>query len=115
MRRDNVIAIDFDGVIYDAKARTLVPGAAEGIRKLHVHGYILVLWTCRTGNRLSNALNILQKYYLRDCFTAINETPVCVPYKVSCKVCAAWYIDDRNIGGFIGWDKVMELLIGREV
>lgn len=108
MRRDNVIAIDFDGTIYDAKKKVLLPGSACAIRQLNEWGFVLVLWTCRTGKRLRNALNILEKYNLLELFQYVNKTPDFIPYKISCKVCAKWYIDDRNIGGFIGWEKVLE-------
>lgn len=111
MQRDNVIAVDFDGTIYDAKKKAFVPGAKQAVKALYEHGCILVLWTCRTGNRLKNALNILEANGMLQYFPYVNETPECVRYKTSCKVCAKAYIDDRNIGGFIGWDKVLELLL----
>lgn len=112
MRRDKVLAIDFDGTIYDRKKRKLIDDAEKSIIKLHQSGYILVLWTCRTGNSLKNAINILESYNLLKYFFCINETPDFVPYKTSCKVCAKWYIDDRNIGGFVGWEKIIKLLTG---
>lgn len=110
MRRDKVLAIDFDGTIYDKKTKSMIDGSEDAIKELKERGYILVLWTCRTGNRLSNAENILKKHGLMNCFYCINETPDFVKYKTSCKVCAKWYIDDRNVGGFIGWNKILEIL-----
>lgn len=55
MQRDKVLAIDFDGTIYDKKTKSMVDGAENAIRELHRRGYVLVLWTCRTGNALANA------------------------------------------------------------
>lgn len=110
MQRDKVIAIDFDGTIYNSTNKQLINGAKEAIKILHQKGYVLVLWTCRSGNRLKNAINILKQYDLYQYFYCINETPDFVKYKVSCKVCASFYIDDRNIGGFIGWNKVLDIL-----
>lgn len=111
MQRDKVIAIDFDGVIYDKKRKQLVEGASNAIKTLNENGYILVLWTCRTGNTLSNAINILKRHELYECFYCINQNPKFIKYKTSCKVCAAVYIDDRNIGGFLGWDKILKILV----
>lgn len=108
--RDKIIAIDFDGTIYDSAKKQLVEGTENGIKALYQKGYILVLWTCRSGRRLTNAINILKRYGLYQYFYCVNETPDFVKYKISCKVCANIYIDDRNIGGFIGWDKVLEIL-----
>ncbi len=110
MQRDKVLAIDFDGTIYDKKTKSMVDGAENAIRELHRRGYVLVLWTCRTGNALANAKNIMKRYGVMDFFYCINETPDFVKYKTSCKVCAKWYIDDRSIGGFVGWKKVLEIL-----
>lgn len=112
MQRDNVIAIDFDGTIYEKKEKKEVQGASDAIKKLKQSGYILVLWTCRTGKSLSNAKNILKRLGIYDCFDTFNETPQHIRYKTSCKVCASVYIDDRNVGGFIGWDKVLAILTG---
>lgn len=110
MRRDRIIAIDFDGTIYNSSEKCLIDEAETAIKELHQKGYILVLWTCRCGNRLKNAINILKQYGLYQYFYCVNETPDFVKYKISCKVCASIYIDDRNIGGFIGWKKVLEIL-----
>lgn len=112
MQRDNVIAIDFDGTIYNKQYKKEVPGAADAIKKLKESGYILVLWTCKTGNALANAKNILKRLGIYDCFDSFNENPQHIRYKTSCKVCAGVYIDDRNIGGFIGWDNILDILLG---
>lgn len=109
-RRDKILAIDFDGTLYDGKTRDLVPGAAEAIPKLYHAGYVLILWTCRTGNRLKNAENILKRFDLLQYFTSVNQNWEHLRYKTSEKVCAGWYIDDRNIGGFPGWDAVLKEL-----
>lgn len=109
--RDKVIAIDFDGTIYDNEKKCEIDGAIETIRKLKEKGYTLVLFTCRNGNRLQNAKNILKRFGIYDCFYSFNKTPDFVKYKTSEKVCASVYIDDRNIGGFIGWKKVEEILL----
>ncbi len=111
--RDKVVAIDFDGTIYDKEKKKEINGAVETIRELKDKGYALVLWTCRSGNRLQNAKNILKKLGIYDCFCSFNQTPDFVKYKTSQKVCASVYIDDRNIGGFIGWKKVKEILLER--
>jgi len=113
MKRDKIIAIDFDGTIWDKDKKELLSGCENALRDLKDAGYVLVLWTCRNGNRLANAKNILKEHGLHDLFSAFNEHPprIKLKYKTSAKLLAGVFIDDRNLGGFPGWKRVVDLLV----
>jgi hypothetical protein len=95
-----IIAVDFDGTLCEnewprigAANRELIDYLIEERRK----GAKIILWTCRIGERLSDALDWCAKYDLW--FDAVNEN---VPEAKDLfgsdtrKVFANEYIDDRN-------------------
>ena len=102
-----IIAIDFDGTI----VRDIYPGigvlqpyAKQVINQLHDDGHYIILWTCRSGKQLLDAVNFLLKSDIH--FDRINDHE---PQNEelygteSRKVFADIYIDDKNLGGFPGW------------
>lgn len=107
-RKYKIVAIDFDGVLYDGKS--IIQGSAEGLAWFKEHGYKIILWTCRNGNRLANAKNILRKAGILHYFDAINENIEPTLYKTSRKILCSIFIDDKNIGGFPGWDKIIKIM-----
>lgn len=57
-----IIAVDFDGTISRGKFPAIdgeQPYAGESLRKLHDEGHKIIIWTCRTGDQLLNAINWL--------------------------------------------------------
>ena len=82
------------------------------LKAMRDDGWKLVLWTCRAGNRLTSAINYLKKYELYDLFDAINTNVEPTKYKTSSKILATVYIDNRNLGGFQGWESVRKELLG---
>lgn len=120
--KDKIITIDFDGTVVQEGFPNIgefLPGAKETIIDLHKAGYKLILWTCRTdahldennqpGNFLLKALAFLEKNDLLLYFHEVNDN-----YDKTCdgrKVYAHYYIDDRNLGGFPGWDVVRKTLL----
>lgn len=57
-----IIAVDFDGTISRGKFPAIdgeQPYAGESLRKLHDEGHKIIIWTCRTGEQLLNAINWL--------------------------------------------------------
>ena len=88
------IAVDYDGTIIDdgayPNAGNIKPYAAQVLRWLKDQGYTLVLWTCREGHALLNALKLLDENHLY--FDAINENVN--SYYKSRKIVANIYIDD---------------------
>lgn len=101
-----VIAIDFDGTIvehdYPRIGKEMLFAFAT-IKELHKKGHKLILNTYRTGSLLEEAVEYCKKNGIE--FFAINknypeeEMNEKTPRKLDVDV----FIDDRNIGGFIGW------------
>lgn len=115
--KDIKICIDFDGTIvddFDLLSRQTKPNAFDVMKKLKAEGAYLVLWTLREGDRLMEALA-----YCVDngvVFNSVNEIPIEMDYRrynktLRRKPDAHYFIDDRNIGGFIGWDKIEQILL----
>lgn len=110
-----VIAVDFDGTIVKDKYPLIgdpAPGAVETLKKLRKEGYQLVLWTCRTGKHLAEAVKYCAENGIR--FDAINTNLRyrTVYYKGSDprKIGADLYIDDRGIAGLPDWDEIYRIV-----
>lgn len=98
-KEQEIIAVDFDGTLCENKWPGIGAPNAELILYLTSRkqkGAKLILWTCRTGDRLKEAVDWCQECGLR--FDAINED---IPDVISefgpsgRKVFATEYIDDR--------------------
>ena len=91
-----IVAVDFDGTLsldaqYPNIGRFNTP-LYEALMKLRGIGWSIVLWTCREGKELREAVIWCANNGLE--FDALNENPSHVPFK-SRKVVADMYIDDR--------------------
>jgi hydroxymethylpyrimidine pyrophosphatase-like HAD family hydrolase len=108
-----VIAIDFDGTIVEdaypkvGKARIF---AFETMKRLQQDGHRIILWTYRSGSKLDEAVAFCKENGIT--FYAINQSFPEEKYdnSVSRKIYADIYIDDRNIGGILGWGEVYQLI-----
>lgn len=102
-----IIAIDFDDTItYPSPFPTMgkiKPEAVEVIKELKKK-HTLILWTCREGEWLNEALEALSKHNVE--FDYVNECP-----EGSRKVVADIYIDDRAFGGCVDWKIISEKLL----
>jgi len=112
-----LIAIDFDGtIVEDAYPGVGKPQlfAFETMKRLQNDGHRLILWTYRHGNKLDDAVNFCKENGLE--FYAVNSSFPNEEYTgtESRKIGADLFIDDRNIGGFIGWGEVYQLLTKEE-
>ncbi len=114
-----IIAVDFDGtIVEDAYPKVGKPMifAFETLKKLQEEGHRLILWTYRSGDALDEAVKFCEDNGIF--FYAVNKSFPEEEYKNdrnrSRKIHADLFIDDRNIGGFIGWGKIYQLLIGHE-
>ena len=112
-----IIAIDFDGtIVEDAYPRIGNPMifAFETMKKLQSEGHRLILWTYRSDIKLQEAVDFCKQQGLE--FYAINKSYPEEEFddKVSRKIHANLFVDDRNIGGFIGWTKVHKLVLNYE-
>ncbi|WP_420572226.1 BT0820 family HAD-type phosphatase [Kordia sp.] len=108
-----LIAVDFDGTIVEdayPKVGSAKIFAFETLKRLEQDGHRLILWTYRSGKRLDEAVAFCKENGI--VFYAINNSYPEEVYegKLSRKINADYFIDDRNIGGFIGWGEVYQLL-----
>lgn len=97
MIKNKIIAIDFDGTITNfsqyPKMGSLRDNCREVIEYIHQNNTI-VLWTCRVGKFLDEALHFLGENGIK--FDYINSIDSSSRDK-SRKLNADIYIDDRNI------------------
>lgn len=111
MIKNKVIAVDFDGTLTTQNIfpniAPLRKGAKECIDSLRMNGNKVVLWTCRTGESLFQAIDFLRQNGIE--LDDYNSNPF-YPYSVYCrKIVADFYIDDRNIFmQEIDWYKIFD-------
>lgn len=108
-----VIAIDFDGtIVEDAYPKIGKPRifAFETMKRLQKEGHRLILWTYRSGSKLDDAVQFCKENGIT--FYAVNQSFPEEKYdnSVSRKIYADIYIDDRNIGGVLGWGEVFQII-----
>ena len=118
--RSKIIAIDFDGTIVEHKfpeVGPLVPGAIATLRRIQDAGHRTILWTCRTGGNLRDAVSLLERHNIR--LHGVNANQWDDEYGTGgIKAWAHMYIDDMAFGaplvygsateerGYINWDMV---------
>ncbi len=108
------IAVDFDGTIVEdaypkvGKAKLF---AFETLKKLQERGHRLVLWTYRSGSTLDDAVTFCKDNGIT--FYAVNKSFPEEEFdpKYSRKINADVFIDDRNIGGMLGWGEIYQTLL----
>ena len=106
-----VVAIDFDGTIstepHMGKELKLHPYCKEVLTELRKEGVTFILWTCRTGKYLDEAVKFLAENEMFHLFTTVNnqlpEIEELYHPDVARKVGADFYYDDRNLGTEINW------------
>ena len=108
-KNTKILAIDFDGtIVEDAYPKIGKPRlfAFETMQKLQEKGHRLILWTYRNGRKLQEAVDFCKENGIE--FYAVNESYAAevMDSSISRKINADIFIDDRNIGGFIGWGEV---------
>ena len=114
-----IIAIDFDGTIARTNYPEIIgeqPYAAQVITQLKERGHYIIIWTCRTGEPLLDAINWLLAHGIP--FDRVNdhESENVAKYgDHGPKIHADCYIDDQNLGGFPGWKEVYNLLIQSDI
>ncbi len=108
-----IIAVDFDGTIVEhayPKIGKEMLFAFATLKALQAKGHKLILWTIRTGHLLEEAVEFCRQNGVE--FYAVNknfpdeEWVPDTPRKLNADI----FIDDRNLGGFVGWSKVWQML-----
>ena len=111
-----IIAIDFDGTIvedaYPGIGKPMI-FAFETIKKLQENGHRIILWTYRSGRKLNEAVAFCNENGIE--FYAVNKNYPEEEFdgKISRKIHADLFIDDRNVGGFLGWTEIYQLIFNR--
>lgn len=110
------IAVDFDGTIVENRYPKIgkpILFAIETLKKLHEEGHQIILWTYRTGPELQEAVDFCRKKGI--ILYAVNKSYPEEEYdnSLSRKIQADVFIDDRNIGGLLGWGEVYQSLTTR--
>lgn len=108
-----VIAVDFDGTVVEHKYPEIgdeMLFAFATLKALQRKGHRLILWTYRMGDELQEAVDFCKNNGVE--FYAVNEN---YPGEIkegnfSRKINADIFIDDRNVGGFLGWDVIWQTL-----
>jgi hydroxymethylpyrimidine pyrophosphatase-like HAD family hydrolase len=111
------IAVDFDGTIVENKYPEIgkpMIFAFETLKKLEDDGFMLILWTYRSGKKLQEAIDFCKENGI--VFYSVNKSYPEEEYTddISRKIQADIFIDDRNIGGFLGWGKIYQILTREE-
>jgi len=112
-RNHLIIAIDFDGTIVEDAYPDIGSAkmfAIETLKELNKDGHRLILWTYRNGERLQEAVDFCSKKGIE--FYAVNKNYPEENFegKVSRKINADIFIDDRNIGGMLGWGEIYKII-----
>ena len=111
--RNLKIAVDFDGTIVEHQYPRIGKDllfAFETMKELQKHGALLILWTFRAGVELDEAVEYCRSKGIE--FYAINRNYPEEVYDetISRKINADVYIDDKNVGGFLGWSEIWQEL-----
>lgn len=90
-----IIAVDFDGTLYDhGQANTAL---INDLRAKQAQGHIIILWTCRTGQRLKKAVTFLRQNGFMPNFINQNAPQAIAMLKADPrKIYADIYIDDKS-------------------
>lgn len=113
MRENLTIAVDFDGTIVENRYPEIgkpILFAVETLLKLQEEGHHLILWTYRNGTSLDEAVYFCRKKGIS--FYAVNKSypEELFDTSLSRKIQADYFIDDRNIGGLMGWGEIYHTL-----
>jgi len=113
-----IIAVDFDGTLSMGPYPEIgnpKPYVVEIMNKLKSDGHYLILWTCRQGKRLEDALNwMLEQGIPFDRINAHEPQNLAFYGDDSRKVYAHVYIDDKQIGGLPPWPEIYDWITEQE-
>jgi len=100
---NKIVAIDFDGTcvthLYSAENPEVVGlpiGSVEYLRKLSKHGVKIILYTMRSGDHLTAAVNWFESHQIN--LWGVNVNPEQHTWSKSPKVYAQLYVDDAALG-----------------
>jgi hypothetical protein len=108
-----IIAVDYDGTIDYAgfpKTGKIDEQAVKALKTWRNKGNALILWTCRAGKQLEEAVRCCKQNGLE--FDAVNDNLPEIKKAgfLSPKVLADYYIDDCNLGGKTGMSETWKTI-----
>jgi hypothetical protein len=107
-----IFAIDLDGTIWKEEypgIGPIIPEAVEALREIKKLGHTIIIWTCRQGKLLEEAIDYLKRYNIPFDYVNENVPEKIALYKNDCrKIGANYFVDDRNIGDW-SWNDVLEV------
>jgi hydroxymethylpyrimidine pyrophosphatase-like HAD family hydrolase len=111
--KSKIIAVDFDGTVVEHKYPEIgkeMLFAFSTLKALQQKGHKLILWTIRTGKLLDEAVAYCKQNGVE--FYAVNKNypEEILDESTSRKLNVDIFIDDRNVGGFVGWSEVWQML-----
>lgn len=109
------IAVDFDGTIVEHEYPEIgreIPFATDTLRMLIEDRHQLILWSCREGELLQQAIDWCHERGVD--FYAVNrdfpEEDIERNEHFSRKLKVDFFIDDRNIGGLPDWGTIYRMI-----
>jgi len=111
------IVVDFDGTLVENEYPDIGKPklfAFETLKALQEKGFRLILWTVRSGKELDDAVAFCRSNGIE--FYAVNRNYPEEEWdgSITRKIEADIFIDDRNLGGFVEWGRVWQLLFPGE-
>lgn len=109
-----IIAVDFDGTLCEDRFPEIgaeIPLRVLTVKHMQQIGIKTILWTCRDGKPLENAIEWCKKHYLK--FDAVNENLPEIQEKWggdTRKIYCDHYIDDKNLD----WADLYSMLLFAE-
>ncbi|MBR2101472.1 MAG: hypothetical protein IJ928_01840 [Prevotella sp.] len=110
-----IIAVDFDGTIVEHRYPEIgkeIPFATETLRQLIQDRHQLILWSCREGQLLQDAVDWCHERGV-DFYAINNDYPEETPESnnhFSRKLKVDMFIDDRNVGGLPDWGTIYRII-----
>ena len=109
-----IIAVDFDGTLHTGIWPNIgvpAPYAIEVMQRLRKSNHFIILWSCREGQLLTNAINWMSLRSIPFDLANENHPDNIIKYGGnSRKIYADMYVDDKNAGGFPGWLEIERLV-----
>lgn len=116
-----IIAVDWDGTIVDCdfpRPGFEIPGAIDALKRIQAAGHFIILWTCREGRFLDDAVKFLAdrgfhpdsvNEHRQEDMDAFNLKYPGV--KSSRKIYADLYIDDKHLGKLPPWPEIERMVL----
>jgi membrane-anchored protein YejM (alkaline phosphatase superfamily) len=107
-----IFAIDCDGTLWKEdfpSIGSIFPEAISAVKEIKKLNHTIIIWTCRQGKLLEEALATLKYYGVPYDYVNENVPAQVELYGNDCrKVGAHVFVDDRNVGKW-SWDDVLEI------